>query len=233
MKPQPILIVAIFALFFTTPQASAIVIYNDGGVHTINSNIPDSVKALDSPIGAGYTTVNLVSGGSIEGAIFAWENSRLWMSGGSIGYYLEAGHNSIVNISGGSIARTLFAWDYSQISISAGSIGREILALCSSNVTISGGSLGAYLHAREWSTITIYGSEFKINDIPIDYGPITVNSGHLIGTLASGEIISNDFYIEHPASIILVPEPATIAFLIFGVFLITKLPHQIPPDNRK
>jgi len=43
----------------------AVVVYDDGGVHEINSHISDFVWAYDSP-GGDTTTVNLASGGLIR-----------------------------------------------------------------------------------------------------------------------------------------------------------------------
>ena len=62
----------------------------------------------------------------------------------------------------------------------------------------------------------------EIDGIPADYGQITAPSGTLTGMLSSGEPISTDFCIYDDASIVLVPEPATVLLLTFGVLLLRK-----------
>ncbi len=77
-----------------------------------------------------------------------------------------------------------------------------------SQVTISGGTFGDDLKASENSSITIYGTDFSIDGFSVGYGEIAVPSGILAGTLASGEMINNNFHTYEDASIVLAPEPA-------------------------
>ncbi len=78
MKRKTILVLAVVPfLFISASEVHAIMLYNDGNVHEINSNINDFVHVEDGPMG-NATTVNLVSGAEI--------------------YYLDAHYKSQINI---------------------------------------------------------------------------------------------------------------------------------------
>lgn len=145
------------------------------------------------------STVNLYAG-SIS-SLDAWDSSTVNVHDGSI-YTLESHSTSRVNIFGG-----VFEFYNEWTSVSARSY---------SQVTISGGTFGDDLKASENSSITIYGTDFSIDSFSVGYGEITATSGILTGTLASGEIINNNFYIYDDATIVLVPEPATLFLLGLG-----------------
>jgi len=80
-------------------------------------------------------------------------------------------------------------------------------------------------------TIEIYGFDFAVDGQPFGYGELTSIFGgsyvsetrrHLTGTLLSGELIDNDFYIGGSASIVLTPEPATVLLLGLGGLALRK-----------
>ena len=73
--------------------------------------------------------------------------------------------------------------------------------------------------------IRIFGSDFEVDGQPFGYGELTSILGsiplleptrRLTGTLLSGELIDNDFYIGHNAKIILIPEPASAALVLLA-----------------
>jgi len=74
--------------------------------------------------------------------------------------------------------------------MSGGSVGENIEAFEFSRVTLSGGSVGRDLVAFELSTILIVGSDFAVDGVPVDYGPIAAMDGVLTGTLQSGDPIA-------------------------------------------
>lgn len=167
-----------------------------------------------------------ISGGSIGTLLQAFGSSQVDISGGSIGNDLEAGGSSHVGISGGSIGSYLYAWDSSQVDISGGSIERSLWALGSSQVDISGGFIGDELILDGSAILTIHGSNFAVDGAPFGYGELTNilggNSGWepsrlLTGTLTSGELISNDFYIGTDGKIVLIPAPGALVLGSIGL----------------
>lgn len=169
--------------------------------------------------------VNIL-GGSIQYDLKAHDSSQVSFSGGSIGDRLWAHDSSHVGISGGAIGYALFAYQSSQVDISGGSIADPLSAHQSSRVDISGGYIGGGLWADESSILTIHGSNFVVDGTPFGYGELTSILGgdywsepsrHLGGTLASGELIDNDFKIGHDAKIALVPAPGALVLGSIGL----------------
>jgi len=144
---------------------------------------------------------------------------------------LVANEQSQVSMSSGTLAEGFVANNYSDITISGGDVFGDIEVYGESEITISGGQLdigtsiiggGGELifepydiFASDNSQFTIHGTDFKIDDITVGYGLIDVPSGVLTGSLANGGEIHKDFFIYDNASIMLVPEPATV--LLFGI----------------
>jgi len=210
----------------------------DGGVHEINSSNStgvDDIVRIDYGYPGIGTTVNLVLGGKIGYCLDAFENSNFTMSGGEIATHLSGSNDSHITISGGEIGEEVLCGGNSQVTISGGHIGIEINAYMNSQITFSGGTIGYDLRANGYSHViisggqvahelwatqnsimTVYGSDFSIDGLNVGYGPITATSGILTGALASGEMLNNNFYIYENASIILVPEPATVFLLGLG-----------------
>ena len=169
-------------VFLTAGVCHAAIIYNDGGTHTIDSYINDSVEVWDGP--SDITTLNIVDNAIIQQSVYSAENSVVTISGGEIVGSISSSHNSTFIVEGGEIGNMIFANHYSQIYI--------------------------------------YGSDFKINDVEVDYGEIGVRSGLLTGTLSNSDLINNMFDIGADASVFLVPEPSTLCLLAFGSFLLRK-----------
>lgn len=182
--------------------------YQSSEINMLGGFAGSNVQAWDT------SHINM-SSGSIGGDLEAWESSLLEISGGSIPHNVRARHTSQVDITGGSIGLGLWALEGSQVDIFGGSIIGWLCASGSSQVNISGGSIGGYLALWDESILTINGWGFVVDGQPFGYGELTSISGgwwqdepvrHLTGTLASGELIDNDFYIGHDASILLVSE---------------------------
>jgi hypothetical protein len=188
-----------------------------------NSQIDISGGSIGNYLYATDNSEVTLSGGFIAANLEAHFSSNVIITGGSIGFFYGGGHgwdlmaynNSEVTISGGMIAYDLHAFDNTQVTISGGSIGHDLYAKNSSQVSISGGVLGRLIVAGEppesHSVITIDGSGFNY-----PFGVIADSSGTLTGTLINGKPINNDFMIYDGASIVLVPEPATVLLLGFG-----------------
>ena len=224
------------------PHPYDLSVYEDGRLNIYDGSIGHVLSVNDR------SQVN-VSGGSINDFVVVSDNSRINISGGAIAYEFYAENSSQATISDGSIGDYLVATDSSYIDISGGSIDNYLRALESSQVTISGGSIGQYLWAEgsqvevfggavggelraTWSPgIIIYGLDFAVDGQPIGYDELSSIFGtdyrdepfrHLTGTLASGELIDNDFRIGHNAQIILVPEPSTLLLLGLGAVILIR-----------
>jgi len=180
-------------------------IYNDGGVHTIDFQINEAVVEVYDSSDGNPTTVNLVSGGSVEYGLRVFDNSHSNVSGGYVEADLSAFDNSNVNVSGGILDAGLYGFDNSRVTFSGGSV-RDLRAYDNSQIDFAGGTIEADLKAgsdtgSHTAVITIHGRGFNY---PL--GEITVSSGTLTGTLANGDHIKNDFRIYSNASIVLVSD---------------------------
>jgi len=233
------------------PEAEATVIFDDGSFHTIHYTIADHVVVADSYLFE-PTKVALVSDGLIDEYLYAYDSSQVTMSGGYIGDQLLAYHTSQITISGGSIHWSLYAydssqvtmsggsmgvleaWDSSEVSITGGSIDYYLYARDSSQLTLSGGEIkggGLGLIAEYEGILTIQGSDFAVDGEDFGYGELNSILGggyydepirHLTGTLESGDFLDNDFRIGYDASIVLVPEPATLLLLGLGAVMLRR-----------
>jgi hypothetical protein len=241
--------VMVVVLSLASSPVLALIDLTGGATYDIDYEINDHIRVDYQDTSGMRTTVNLLNGGSIAFpySLFAHEDSRVNILGGSIGYYLEANDRSQVTVSGGSIAGYLEANDNSQVSFSGGSTGSNLVARDSSQVSFSGGSIGNSLLADDTSQInffggsvgdsliadfdgvlTIIGSDFAVDGVPFGYGELTSILGgiyhlepsrHLTGTLASGGSIDNDFYIGNDAKIELIPVPAPGALVLGSIGL--------------
>ena len=215
----------------TTAMRTRVNLLPGGRIWGLLSAYEDSiVNILGGSIGHALQTYDRsqvdIYGGSIEGWLYAFNSSQLSISGGSIAFELEAHDSSQVDISGGSIGYHLYALDSSQIDISGGSIAWELWALDSSQVDIYGGSIGNELASDYSAILTIHGWDFEVDGVPFGYGELTSTLGgwswdepyrHLTGTLASGELIGNDFYIGNDGKIVLIPAPGALVLGSIGL----------------
>jgi hypothetical protein len=231
------LILTVLCFHICKVEAVDYIDFFDGQVHEIDSTISNSFEIVR--VDYGYTgvgtTLNIVPGGKIgldclafenskvnllggeiASNLFAQNNSQITVSDGVVGEFLWSSGNSQVTISGGHIGIEVDAYMNSQITFSGGTIGHDLRADGYSQVTISGGQVGYELWATQHGVVTIYGSDFSIDGLNIGYGPITVASGILTGTLASGDLIDTNFHIYDEATITLIPEPATFLLLALG-----------------
>jgi hypothetical protein len=195
---KTITVVMLTVLCLGASEVKALIL-NDGGVHTIDYQLDDNVWVEDSPLDE-FTTLNIVDGGIIRDWVNVFDYSQVNMSGGSIGF-------------------ELFTYDYSQAIITGGSIAYDLNSFHDSVIFVSGGSIGDSLNIQNNGRITISGTNFEIDENPVDYGIYTAFDyplGTLTGTLSSGELINSDFEIYDDASIFLVPEPATLLLVGIG-----------------
>jgi len=212
-----VMVVVCVMFFLGAPEVSADIVYDFGGEHDIDFEINDSIIITDN-ITAIPTTVNLVSDGILRYQAAVYDNSTFNIVGGLVSDDVRVYDNSHVNISSGGIyTYDLEGYQNSLITISGGSIARRLYIEDNSQAFITGGTIGDIIDVYDNSIVTIEGTGFNY-----PYGAITNSTGILTGTLANGDLINNHFYVHDNASIVLVPEPATLLLLGLGGLLIRK-----------
>jgi len=200
MFKESAFVLVVAALIGLGMREAEAITFDDGEFHMIDWVTDDTVYVRDSSFGD-VTTANLVDGGEVWGDFDVFDYSEIIITGGYVYDDVIANDHAIVTISGGLIGNGLRAHDNSRVYISGGQIAGEY------------GSGGLHTFTGN-SLVTIYGTGFNY-----PYGPIPDELGTLTGTLLSGELINWDFDITRPASIVLVPEPATISLLLGGIGL--------------
>jgi PEP-CTERM motif-containing protein len=181
---------------------NAIILYDDGGIHEISTDVTEDIDIFDGPLGT-PTTLKLLEGAMTED-IGIFDHSILLLSGGTI----DDG--------------SLTMHDYSRGEISGGSMTDDTANLYGhSQLTITGGSFSVGILLHSDSQLFIYGSDFKLDQIPVDYGPIQTSFGILTGNLPNGPL-ELDFHRLDNATVTLIPEPTSLSLLLLGMGLVRR-----------
>ncbi len=239
MRNVKITIWVMVTVLISSGQVMALTQNNDGGIYNIATAINDDVWVdWDTP--GMQTTVNLLNGGSIPNpyALQGYNNSRINISGGTVGLDLYSWDSSTVNMTGGTInyinpkasstvdisggtINTVGPRDSSIVNISGGTINDYLYAWDSSTLNISGGDI-EYLYVREFSTVTFYGQNFH-------YGSgLTLDGNRIIGTGAlSGEWLNGTSWVVNigdndSTATLLIPEPTTLLLLSLGAVILRR-----------
>jgi hypothetical protein len=210
-------------LVLMTAQGFSLIDIKDGAIHNINYAINDNVR-VDWLEPTKATTVNLLSGGIINGT-------------------LEANNKAILNIAGGQVTKIVNGVA-TQATISSGTVGSwygcNVIATNSITMTggrinylndgigsiiISGGSIGTLDCDGDGGRVNaglvkLIGTNFAINGTSLGYGQYSNISGTLTGILANGNALNTAISIDGPASITLVPEPTTLCLFALAGLLI-------------
>ena len=194
MRTMSICITVVLGFALAANPAGAAILFDDGLTHEISTRV-GHIEIYDSLSGE-PTVVELVARGYISD-VDVYQNSRFFMSAG---------------ILGGSLA----LHDYSSAEISGGIVDEDPFYLTDfSQLTITGGYVEEALRIHEDSQVFIHGSNFQVDGLPVDYGPLAATTGYLRGDLLDGQI-GCGLSINDTAAITLVPEPATLALLSLG-----------------
>ena len=133
----------------------------NGKVAVSGGTVGDDFDALD---GSEVT----ISGGVVGDRFDAFNGSVVTISGGAVGDDFDANSRSTVTILGGSVGDGFSAFFGSQVDIAGGSVGDEFDANSRSTVNISGGDIGDRFEAFNGSVINLFGTEFLLDDVPVD-----------------------------------------------------------------
>lgn len=225
----PITCAAIMLFAATAAQAALnLDIYEDAVIKEGDSY--NVVSIYDTP--PGRTTVSMTGG--LADQTLSYDESILNVAAGEI-FSIYMRESSIANIFGGHV-RSVFVWDSATAVLSAGG---SVFSLSAegefATVNVTGGTVekipvneGATanlyrgnvggLGVRDSGTINIYGYGFSY-----DPSAGALNGGQLSGFWLDGTAFQIDLYDpETYDSINLVPEPASLLFLLFGGLLIRK-----------
>ena len=246
---KSILVVAMAALLLSS-TGRATVFFNDGEEHFIYYAIGEDVRVFNSYEG-NPTIVNLVPGGMLTGGIVD-DDSSVFVLGGASREQLRAFHNatitvssgsinglsgyndSQISLSGGEVGNYVEMSGSSRFELSGGSLDGFFHVFERAQAFVSGGIITGRIEAGvndgfHTSVITIYGTGFNYPYGPIDIPKVYDEhyeyfyaTGTLTGTLLNGDPINIGFRIYDNASIVLIPEPASLLLMGLGGLLIRK-----------
>jgi len=208
--------------------------YEAPGVQTTLNLLDGSSITEGYHLNAMNNSLVNILGGTVGGSVNAWDSSYVTFSGGSIELGFFGYGNSKITMSGGTVngtsaLGTLHAGESSQIAFYGGRVNGYLFARENSRIDWSGGTVSNDIRLGHNAVLTIYGSDFKVDGIPVSDNVINSIQGgdlynetyrRLTGILAKGEILNNQFRVGGVASIVLVPEPATLLLLGLGVVIL-------------
>jgi len=163
-----------------------------------------------------------ISGGSV-GSLQAYDTTTVGISGGDFSW-VAAYDNSTANISGASI-QNLHTFNSSTIDISGGSV-IWLRAKDSSKVNISAVNISGYLTAEDDSTVIFDGYDFTLSQgLSWDIDSQTILGTGFLSGKWFGQTEAWTIQIDRndpTATIMAIPEPATLVFLSLASFAIIK-----------
>jgi hypothetical protein len=219
-------------LVMAADQGFGVVDFNDGATHNINYMIRLDDVRVDYQAPGKQTTVNMLAGGSsyFPMTTNVYNNGRLNIFDGSEVFFLYAHDNCKITMSGG-FSHSLYTYNSSQLTMSGGTVS-YLYAGGSSNVIMSGGTIKTDMVLTTNAELILDGSNFAVDGNPVGFGEITSLLGGdysnepyraLTGTLVDGDMLNSPFRIGDYASIVLVPEPATLLLLGLGAAMLRKM----------
>jgi len=184
---------------------------HDDSIVTFSSGVVENAFEI---MGNNQTTI---TGGSIGYNFQSNDYAQASISNTSIGYQVSIQDHSRISIDATTVDGIVESWHDSEVDILGGEMLDNVVARNNSSIDITGGNLHGIIDVYDDAVITLYGSNFNYS-----YGAITNSTGILTGTLANGNPINNRFYVHDNASIVLVPEPATLLLLGFGAAVLRR-----------
>ena len=156
-----------------------------------------------------------LSSGNVA-VIESYDTTRVEIIGGTFNK-LSIYDNSTATLSGGGLSDWLNVWNKSNLNIIGGSIGgRGLRVWNTANVNIYGGNVWT-VHAFQSATITFWATDFFLGE------GLSLNGNELVGIgLLSGQWLDGTEWTteirwnDDTATILLIPEPATLLLLSLG-----------------
>lgn len=185
---KKILLLNIFFLFSAVTHSYEQVYFNDGGSHIIDYLLDAEVIVDKDNPGTG-TRLELVDGGGIApgqgyGNIVAHQDSRITVSGGTMGWTLWANDRSRVQITGGYLRGSLSTGSMYTAFMSGGSVTSAV-ANRNGSIDVSGGIIRRSLETQGTTSATVRGGEIaKINCL--DSSRISIWGGTITQSLIAG-----------------------------------------------
>ena len=186
----------------------------------VSALLPGSFDALLAEHG----TFNM-SGGQVSGTTRIDRGARMNLDSGIIAGDLEISHGSILHLTDGTVDHDLRCF-YEEndaapgITMSGGYVGENLNVWDDCQFVWQGGTVAGELDGAN-GQLEVRGSDFAIDGIPVDFGPVAQTTGFLTGRLESGDALSNAFDLNHPSYpgelILAVPEPGTAILQMSGV----------------
>lgn len=153
--------------------------------------------------------------GTIEGVLQVGGNSRVSLVGTA--YNASVIGSGYLEITGGFVA--FLGSTGGSIDLRSGGIAQ--LSLTNTAMRVTGGYLpsptGLPLVLFGSSLLSLDGASFKLDGVPVGFGPVSAESGSLEVTYASGESYATTFRREPTTSLILTPEPSTALLMLLGL----------------
>lgn len=199
MKKLVIMCLATLAvLAVTTASVEAVVFIDDGIPHTFSDNTYELENVwLDyNTANTPGTHVDVVDGGTVD-SLYAFNNSTVTMTGGTITNVLGTYGDGTVTLLGGILNGPLDARENGAIYLNG------------TGFTVNG-------------TALVNGDKLSDFVSLIENGDYDHYTGIIAGTLANGTVLNNAFFIFNTgahagtANIYVVPEPATMCLLALG-----------------
>ena len=157
---------------FSALDASAQLIFDDGGYHVIDTNLETEDIIVRNAATGRSTTVVLAAGGRIESAqVFG--RSRFNVTGGQVDFRITSFENSQVNMASGQ-AEEFFARDSSIFRMFEGSFSAEDNFVQDSAHFIMFGGAMETLDVQDGARATIHGASFLESVFLEDYARATI-----------------------------------------------------------
>lgn len=154
----------------------------------VDLNLNDGGKLDDGTVFAGATGETLVhiTGGVARGRLEMLGDSRLTVSGGTVGGGQPAGApaliadgSSLVTVSGGAVGHNVAMKTTSATVVTSGSIGDFANVEDDAVLTVAGGTVGRLLHLRDDATINLTGGTIGREFTVVGDGVVNMSGGAL------------------------------------------------------
>lgn len=217
-QKENVMKITLIALILCISNAMAVVMFNDGFSHNVNSQINDDVW-VDFSKPTTSTEVNFNSGSTLSSPyrLRSFNNGRINISGGSVGSSVTLSETSKLNVFSGSMG-DVAAYNYSSINLTGGTAGgialydkskvsmsnaysKEILTYGDNLVSISNSELAESLHLFGGGTGTVSNSLISFASVH-EYGTLTMSDSTVgyIGSYGFSHLTLSDVTVVNDLS---------------------------------